>query len=335
LFLGAGSVIHGCHEEQDIRCMGGLRKAMPVTFATYAIGMMALAGVPLFFSGFWSKDEILHAAWLWEPSKWPFVLGVVGAFLTAFYMTRQMFYVFFGPNRGSGRQAAQTSHHNNEHGKSEPAHVGCHEAHESPPVMTLPLGVLAFCTVFLSLFATPVWPAIHDYLSGHAPHLRSSVDIGVIATMLLSVAIVGMGLAAGWYFYGRNAITSADAPDELEKLKPDWFAVLRGKFFIDELYEMSFLRWNTAFARFSGWLEQTLWTGAVSAVALVVLAVSWLNRFFDEFVINLGFSDSCKGLGEGGGWLARLHNGRAQDYLRVLGFALVVLVLMLMWGGER
>src|SRR5258708_7859444 len=86
LFLGAGSVIHGCHEEQDVRCMGGLRKFMPVTFATYAIGMMALSGVPIFFSGFWSKDEILHAARSWSVTRWPFYLGVVGAFLTAFYM---------------------------------------------------------------------------------------------------------------------------------------------------------------------------------------------------------------------------------------------------------
>ncbi len=94
LFLGAGSVIHGCHEEQDIRSMGGLRKFMPVTFATYAVGMMALSGVPLFFSGFWSKDEILHAAHGWPMSQVPFYLGVFGALLTAFYMTRQMFYVF-------------------------------------------------------------------------------------------------------------------------------------------------------------------------------------------------------------------------------------------------
>src|SRR5215469_7354009 len=76
LFMGAGSVIHGCHDEQDIRSMGGLRKYMPVTFATYAIGMMALSGVPIFFSGFWSKDEILHAAHSWSPSSWPFYLGV-------------------------------------------------------------------------------------------------------------------------------------------------------------------------------------------------------------------------------------------------------------------
>jgi len=329
LFLGAGSVIHGCHEEQDIRRMGGLRKLMPVTFATYAIGMLALAGFPLVTSGFWSKDEILHSAWLWEPSKWPFALATCGALLTAFYMTRQMFYVFFGESRLWQRDDASAKpavHGHDEHHATE--------AHESLTVMTLPLGVLAACAILLSLFGTPFWPWFHAYLSGHEPHF-STIGLDVFLTMLLSVAVFGTGVGLGWYFYGRKPITDAAAPDALEQLKQDWFAVLRGKFFIDELYEISFIRWNAAFARFCGWLEQTLWAGAVSAVSLVVLGFSWLNRFFDEFVINLGFSKGCDGLAEGGGWLARLQTGRVQSYLRVLGVAFVVLVLLLIWGGER
>ncbi|MHB1839624.1 MAG: NADH-quinone oxidoreductase subunit L, partial [Acidobacteriaceae bacterium] len=96
LFLGAGSVIHGCNGEQDIRKMGGLRKLMPITFLTYAIGMLALCGFPLFFSGFWSKDAILHAASMWSVSRTPYYLGAFGALLTAFYMTRQVYYVFAG-----------------------------------------------------------------------------------------------------------------------------------------------------------------------------------------------------------------------------------------------
>src|SRR3984957_13600561 len=99
LFLGAGSVIHGCHEEQDISRMGGLKRLMPITFATYAIGMLALCGFPLFFSGFWSKDAILHAASTWNVSQIPFYLGTLGVLLTAFYMTRQVYYVFFGKTR--------------------------------------------------------------------------------------------------------------------------------------------------------------------------------------------------------------------------------------------
>src|SRR5690606_24327130 len=108
LFMGAGSVIHGCHDEQDIRKLGGIRNYMPATFLTYAVGMMALSGFPLFFSGFWSKDAILHAAHSWSVSHIPFYLGVAGAFLTAFYMTRQMALVFWGKYRGHERPAVAT-----------------------------------------------------------------------------------------------------------------------------------------------------------------------------------------------------------------------------------
>src|SRR6478736_1066620 len=103
LFLGAGSVIHGCHEEQDIRKMGGVRNYMFVTFFTYSVGMLALIGFPL-LSGFWSKDAILHSADGWSVSHIPFYLGVAGAFLTAFYMTRQMALVFWGKYRGEHSQ---------------------------------------------------------------------------------------------------------------------------------------------------------------------------------------------------------------------------------------
>jgi len=176
LFLGSGSVIHGCHEEQDIRRMGGLGKLMPVTFATYAVGMMALAGVPLVFSGFWSKDEILHAAWHWTPGRGPFVLAAFGAFLTAFYMTRQMIYVFFGTNRAAApgaaggmsgdamepqpAEATAAGEHQQEHEVAQ-AHP-----HESPAVMTVPLAVLAVFAVVLGAFGTPVFPWFQSYLSG-------------------------------------------------------------------------------------------------------------------------------------------------------------------------
>src|SRR3954470_15641195 len=142
LFLGAGSVIHGSHHEQDIRKMGGLRKLMPVTFVTYAIGMMALSGVPLFFSGAWTKEEVLHAIAHWPISRVPYCLTMLGVVLTALYMTRQVIYVFFGNRRAS------------------------EAAHESPAVMTRPLVVLAICTIGLSAILTTAWPWLHSYLSG-------------------------------------------------------------------------------------------------------------------------------------------------------------------------
>src|SRR6059036_2521431 len=124
LFLGAGSVIHGCHHEQDIRKMGGLRSLMPISFLTYAIGMMTLSGVPFFFSGGWTKEEILHATSQWPRSHIPYYLILVGVFLTALYMTRQIIFVFFGNRRAASE------------------HV-----HESPSVMTIPLIVLAVCAI--------------------------------------------------------------------------------------------------------------------------------------------------------------------------------------------
>ncbi len=319
LFLGAGSVIHGCHEEQDIRRMGGLRKLLPVTFATYAVGMMALSGVPLFFSGFWSKDEILHAAWLWEPSKWPFALGLFGAFLTAFYMTRQMWFVFFSP-RSSRREETHTSH----------------EPHESPRVMTVPLAVLAVCAVLLSVFGTPLWPWFHSYLGGHGAHPEFSVipsDTLLIMLVSALVALGGIGLA--WRFYSRRPAQRAEDPDPLEALHPETFALLRGKFFIDELYEMSVIRGNAGCARAARWLDDIVWNGVVMAVLYLVLGLSWLNRFFDEFVVNQVFDQSCDGVRFGARLLSLWQNGQVQRYLRIIALGLTVFALIFIWGCGR
>ena len=121
--------------------MGGLRKFMPVTFATYAVGMLALSGFPLLFSGFWSKDEILHAAHGWGVSRWPFYLGIFGALLTAFYMTRQVCYVFFGQRGQASRWPPPTSAVHAAEDVRSPATPPPHGAggrlpydpHESPP----------------------------------------------------------------------------------------------------------------------------------------------------------------------------------------------------------
>ncbi len=334
LFLGSGSVIHGCHEEQDIRRMGGLRKLMPVTFATYAIGMLALAGFPLLFSGFWSKDEILHAAWLWQPSKWPFLMGLCGAFLTAFYMTRQMWYVFFGTSRSRGNEthSSPADHHQE---KSESPHVDPHESHvphESPPVMTIPLGILATCAIFLSVFGTPVWPWFHSYLSGHVVHFTPAIELGTVVVMLVSAVISVGGIWLGWNYYSNRGPKTADELDPLEKLQPAVFATLRGKFYIDELYEMSFIAWNAACARASRWLDDVVWGGAVRLVSLVTLIFSWANRLIDEFVVNLGFDKGCDGFRSGAQLLSFWQNGQVQRYLRVIALGLTIGAIFFIWG---
>ncbi|MEX2100335.1 MAG: NADH-quinone oxidoreductase subunit L [Acidimicrobiia bacterium] len=131
LFLGAGSVIHGMHHEQDIRYMGALRKVMPITFGTFIVGWLAIAGVPP-FSGFWSKDEILLYAWNNNPALW--AVGLVTAALTAFYMSRLVFMVFFGEKRWDDKPADAYD---------EDAHHAALHPHESPWTMWVPLVVLA------------------------------------------------------------------------------------------------------------------------------------------------------------------------------------------------
>ncbi len=216
LFMGAGSVIHGTHEEQDVRRMGGLRKFMPVTFLTYAIGMLALCGFPLLFSGFWSKDGILEAAKLASTSRigaGPFYLLVFGALLTAFYMTRQVSYVFFGTWRGHGHP------------------------HESPRIMTRPLAILAFFAVALGAIGTPVWAWFKGFLGNESVsfNLAAFGEPGLIALMATSSLVVFAGLGLGWWLYG-NKSPAPEEPDALEKALPPVWAVLRDKFYVDELY---------------------------------------------------------------------------------------------------
>ena len=308
LFLGAGSVIHGCHDRQDIREMGELRGRMPVTFATYAVGMMALSGVPIFFSGFWSKDEILHAAHGWNVSRGPFYLGVFGAFLTAFYMTRQMWYVFF-------RKAAP----------------GADAAHESPRVMTAPLAILAVCTVLLGIVGTPYWPWFHAYLTGHAGHLHftTAVDPSVYGFFLLSTLIVAAGFGAAWVLYPRRP---ESAQDSLERLQPDLFTLLNRKFFVDELYGATVVRWNAALATAIDWLDRWIWNGAVLAASFVVVGLSWLNRLLDEFVVNLGFDKGCDSVRGGGRLFSFIQNGQPHRYLRLLALSVAILALVFVWG---
>ena len=327
LFMGAGSVIHGCHEEQDIRKMGGIRRYMPVTFVTYAVGMMALAGVPFFFSGFWSKDGILHAAHGWRLSHIPYFIGIAGAFLTAFYMTRQMALVFWGEYRGFVSQDGQ-------HFTTPKLMMlkSDQEPHESPRSMTVPLIVLASCAVLLGVIGTPWWPWFQSFLGAHHDEGFSS---GVIHVMIVSTLVVFVGGGLALALYGHIQRKKADEPDVLEKLPlgmHTWFAK---KYGIDELYEMTVIRFNAWFAKACAFLDEWIWGGAVTLVSYVTLALAWVNRAFDEFVINFGFDQGCNRVSKSGSLLSRLQDGRVQNYLRAIGVALLVLVLFLIWGGGK
>jgi NADH-quinone oxidoreductase subunit L len=331
LFLGAGSVIHGCRDEQDIRRMGGLRTLMPWTFATYAVGMLALSGFPLFFSGFWSKDGILHSAHGWSTPA-PFYLGIIAALLTAFYMTRQVCYVFLGSVHSSRREKASIS--DALLSKSEPPHVGGYAAHESPAIMIIPLLVLAAFSMLLGLIGTPAWPWFQGFLDGDsvAAHLDNLLEPHLLGLMLLSSVVVFAGLGLGWWLYGRLPMRSVDQPDALERFQPEIFALLRNKYFVDEIYQATVIRFNAWGARACDWLDYWVWNGVVQLFSLLVVGFAWLNRSFDEYVVNPGFDEGCRRLTKGGALMSRLQSGQVQSYLRLIGVALAVLVLFLIWG---
>jgi NADH-quinone oxidoreductase subunit L len=355
LFLGTGSVIHGCAGEQDIRRMGGLRKYMPVTFAAYSAGMLALCGVPL-FAGFWSKDAILDAAHLWQPSHIPFWLGTLGALLTAFYMTRQMAYVFFGTLRPASpghpsHHPAETekpiayedvaeiagaveladSHHQDSH------HQHAHHPHESPAAMTVPLVILAAFAVLLGFLGTPAWPWFQSFLNRtplEASGLRGLLEPAVLTVMLSSTVVVLIGLFLGWWLYMRIRITSAEAPDIFDRKAPAAFTFLGHAWYINELYAVTLVRLNSIFATLSDILDHYVFGGIVQLISWIALGVAYFDRLFDTAIINGGF-DAGTHTARFGGWLTtRFQTGRPQTYLRFIAVALVALVLYLLWGAH-
>jgi NADH-quinone oxidoreductase subunit L len=202
LFLGSGSVIHGMHDEQDMRRMGRLRAFMPITAGTFIIGWLAIAGVPP-FAGFWSKDEILLFALAENPAL--YVVGLVTALLTAYYMTRQVAMVFFGD--------ARWETHAEEHG----AH-GEFKPHESPPLMLLPLLVLAGLSIVGGALQLPFSDSLHRLEHWLEPviefgeadiHESWAYDNKYLLLVVASIIALA-GIALGWMVYERRRLRAVE-----------------------------------------------------------------------------------------------------------------------------
>jgi NADH-quinone oxidoreductase subunit L len=311
LFLAAGSVIHAAHHEQDIRLLGGLGTRMRTTFATFAIGMMALSGVPFVFSGFWSKEAILHAASLWAVSLVPLYAGLAGVVLTAFYMTRLLCEIFCGEARSPAA-----------------AH-----ARESPPVMTVPLVALAIGAVGLGFLGTPAWPWLQSRLLGAAVPARSLLEGGRL--MAASVALVALGLGAGWALYGRRTRATAAAPDPLAAAVPRLSAFLAAGMGVDTLYAATLGRLNTFCAGLADFLDRRVWGGAVRLLAHLCARAGFLNAWFDRVGLNGGFRAASEGIRGSGRAYSRAQTGEAHGYLRALAVGFVVLALLVLWAGCR
>ncbi|MSP11453.1 MAG: NADH-quinone oxidoreductase subunit L [Chloroflexi bacterium] len=251
LFLGAGSVIHGVHDEQDMRKMGGLRSSMPTTFWTFVVAALALAGIPP-LSGFFSKDEILATAS--SQNIGIYLLLTIAAFLTAFYIGRQVLMVFFG-------QARSDVH-----------------AHESPRVMTIPLIVLAVFAAIAGFFNLPGVGSFSGWLGEQAGELNLAV--AAISTLL---ALAGLGLA--WLLYGRSPVQQ-DQRDPLAVRLGPVFTLLERKWYVDEIVDLTIARPFKALCSFlAGEMDLGIVDGFVNGVAwLVSLFSRWLRTIQTGFV---------------------------------------------------
>ena len=245
LFLGAGSVIHAMHHEQDIRKMGGLKSKLPITHITFLIGCIAIAGVPP-FSGFFSKDEILAAAFAKSPIYW--VLGVIGAAMTAFYMFRLYTTTFLGNFRGTPDQE--------------------NHLHESPQAMTLPLILLAIASALAGAIGIPEMMGGHHWLSHNLiPIIGEPVELGLshslewtLMAVSVSIAFIALLLAISMY----------------KKKTDEEPSTALGKFFyhkwhIDELYNELIVQPLNRFAGFlKNIIEKQVIDGAVNGTGKLV-----------------------------------------------------------------
>ena len=315
LFLGSGSVIHGTGT-QDMWKMGGLWTPMRRTAITFLIGTAALCGI-IPFAGFFSKDEILLACW--ETNKVFFLFGEIGAFLTAFYMTRQCMLVFFG----------------------RPRDPEIHP-HESPPVMTVPLMILAFFAAFLGWVGSP-WTGnlFHHFvhftpttiadMAGHgAGGATEAAAAGVNwLVIVISTGAAALGVGAGYVLYSDRFSISADAlkAGPLRYV----YTLSKNKCYFDELYQSTAVAGTLGLAWLSGMIDDWVIDKFVDLWGWVTLKWSELSGLFDDHVIDKLVDATGKVSGAGGWIVSRLQDGSVQHY--IIGFVavtagIVVWVLM-------
>jgi NADH-quinone oxidoreductase subunit L len=260
-------------------------------------------------------------------------------------MTRQVFYAFFGNCRlvlGKTTGSEQrTVEHSALPAENHPADDMAARPHESPGSMTTPLVVLAACSILLGFLGTPAWPWFQSFVgkahgepAGLSEHLKFDVsrfnESGVLSTMLISTAVVFLGIGLGYWLYGRKPLDGKVEP--LEGMQPEVFSLLRRKYFIDEAYDWAIVGLNRWWAKVCDLLDTFLWNGLVWAFSYAVIGLSWANQFIDNNLVNGGFDQGCKEIAKGAGRMSRLQDGRVHDYLRVIGVSLVVLVLLVFWG---
>ena len=320
LFLAAGSVIHALSGEQDMRLMGGLRKRIPITFWTMTAGVVAIAGIPP-FAGFFSKDEILYQTFA-SPNplgKLLWLIGLLTAGMTSFYMFRLWFKTFFGAERFDehtlGQPHADAHPGADEHDEGQIAQH--HGVHESPWVMLGPLVVLAILSVVGG------WVGIPAALGGHneiehfldpvfastaiagsalnADQVSHGLELGLAAISTL-VALAGLGLA--WQFYYRKPGTAA----ALARRAPALYRVVENKFYVDEFYRFAIVTPLLAFSRLA------------------------LGLFFDKGLVGgfgAGAGAGTRGLSD---LTRRIQSGNIRSYAGWLALGAAAVIAVMLFG---
>ena len=219
---------------------------------------------------------------------------LAGVVLTALYMTRQMIYVFFGSRTRS---------------------FGVH-AHESPRVMTMPLIVLALCSILFVLVLTPAWPWLHAYLNGEPA--RVDLSLLIQPMLFLSLALVAGGIGLGWLIY-RNA----SEVDPLARAQPGLFRFLENKMWFDEIYEQTIIALSRMLSRLADWLDRYFWDGLVRLFAGLAQAFGVLSKGFDDHGINAGVDETTAGTRGFGRLIAAAHSGQIQTYLGAIAIGML------------
>jgi NADH-quinone oxidoreductase subunit L len=341
LFLGSGSVIHAMSGEQDLRKMGGLKKVLGITYPTFLIGTLAIAGIPG-FSGFFSKDEILWKAFghenahgLGGPVFW--LMSVAAAGLTTFYMFRLVFLCFFG----EGRMDHETAHH----------------LHESPRSMTVPLMVLAVLSIIggwvgipksLSLgadlnafehYLAPVFapaeaagevaagPSHGEVAAGAAAHGEAGLGLELLL-MALALIVVGISLSLAYRFYRSRP----EIPKRLAETFPTLANLLSNKYYVDELYHLAIIRPYILACRGLHGFDVRVVDGAVNGVRNLTVGLSHISRYFDQYVVDGVVNASAHLTRALSLSFRRIQTGMVQGYLSLFVFGIFVFVsFFLFW----
>ena len=298
LFLGCGSVMHALHGELDMTKMGGLRKKLPITHATMAIGALCLAGFPL-TSGFFSKDEILFMAYAGpHADKGLWLIGVLGSICTSFYVGRFFFKTFYGPTR--------LDHHTFDH------------AHESAAPMAIPLILLATGSLLVGFLGMPEFMSHHqpfaEWLAPVFADVKHAAEGEAEGAALPLKLIALYTLIIGWALWltTRWFAKPNDRPQQVAERFSYLHAILWNKYYVDELYDLIFVRGLLAFSRWLlKWVDQGLIDGAVNAVG-------WVSQRSGDFSRR------------------RLSNGYVRFYASALLLGVCLLLFMaLKYGGPH